>query len=124
FFHTEMRAKVKELLAEVILVGDGRSAADEDHVPTDKIRPIAYDNDFYSVKETLPSNVRPEAVIQQIIRSRAKYRGTGTPTMFTSIGFATDLLLVEDGIGNRKYKNMSELADTLRVKEIVEVEHF
>lgn len=124
FFHVEMRAKVKELLAEVILVGDGRSAADEDHVPTDKIRPIAYDNDFYSVKETLPSNVRPEDVIKQIIRSRSKYRGTGTPTMFTSIGFATDLLLVEDGIGNRKYKNMSELADTLRVKEIVEVEHF
>lgn len=122
FYKQELSAKLLELLAECILFGDGRSAADEDHVPTDKIRPIAYDNDFYAPKVTLPSNVKPGDAIDALVRARAQYRGSGNPTYFTSVGHMTDMLLLKDMNGRRIYNTTQELASALRVSEIVEVE--
>ena len=123
FYRAELRAKLMELLAESILFGDGRSEADEDHVPTDKIRPIAFDNDFYAPKVTMPSNISPSAAIDAIVRARSQYRGSGNPVLFTSVGFMTDMLLLKDLNGRRIYSTNAELASALRVSDIVEVEH-
>lgn len=122
FYRSELGTKLRELLAECILFGDGRSVADEDHVPTDKIRPIAYDNDFYAPKVTIDSNAKPADTIDQIIRARANYRGSGTPTLFTSVGFLTDMLLLKDLNGRRIYSTKAELASALMVSDIVEIE--
>lgn len=123
FYWAELRGKLKELLAECILFGDGRSIGDEDHVPQDKMRPIATDDDFYATKVHLPSNISASDAIDQIIRARAEYRGSGNPTLFTSVGFMTDMLLLKDKNGRRIYSTNAELASALRVSEIVEVEH-
>lgn len=122
FYRAELRAKLMEALAEAILFGDGRSPADEDHIPTDKIRPIAYDNDFYAPKVTLPSNISPADTIDAIVRALGQYRGSGAPTLYTSNAFVTDMLLLKDLNGRRIYNTKQELASALMVANIVEVE--
>lgn len=42
--------------------------------------------------------------------------------MFTTADMLTEMLLLEDNIGHKLYKSVSELATALRVSEIVEVE--
>ena len=106
----EMRGMLNEELARVILVGDGRSAADEDKINELNIRPIATDA------------TTPDEMIDDLSRSRKNYKGSGSPTLYTSTDFLTDMLLVKDTLGRRLYNNVSELASVLRVSKIVEVE--
>ena len=42
--------------------------------------------------------------------------------MFTTADMLTEMLLLEDGIGHKMYKSVTELATALRVSDIVEVE--
>lgn len=119
----EMRAMLNEELARAILIGDGRSVADEDKVNEQNIRPIALDDDsVYVVRPQLENDTGTDDIIDEIIRSRKDYRGTGIPTLFTSTTLLTDMLLVKDSMGRRLYNNVEELASVLRVSQIVEVE--
>ena len=119
----EMRAMLNEELARAILIGDGRSVADEDKVNEQNIRPIALDDDsVYVVRSQLENNTGTDDIIDEIIRSRKDYRGTGIPTLFTSTTLLTDMLLAKDSMGRRLYNNVEELASVLRVSQIVEVE--
>lgn len=119
----EMRAMLNEELARAILIGDGRSVADEDKVNEQNIRPIALDDDsVYVVRSQLENDAGTDDIIDEIIRSRKDYRGTGIPTLFTSTTLLTDMLLVKDSMGRRLYNNVEELASVLRVSQIVEVE--
>ena len=119
----EMRAMLNEELARAILIGDGRSVADEDKVNEQNIRPIALDDDsVYVVRSQLENDTGTDDIIDEIIRSRKDYRGTGIPTLFTSTTLLTDMLLVKDSMGRRLYNNVEELASVLRVSQIVEVE--
>jgi hypothetical protein len=54
--------------------------------------------------------------------SRVNYKGTGTPTMYTTNAILTSLLLQKDTTNRRIYKSIAELAADLRVSDIVEVE--
>lgn len=119
-----MRILMDEELARAIMIGDGREVDDPYKIDETKIRPIAFDNEFYTHKITLPANVVGDAMIEAILRTRKNYKGVGNPTMYTTEDILTDLLLLKDRNNRRIYKNVAELADELRVKTIVPVELF
>lgn len=125
----EIRLMLDEELARAILVGDGRSSSDTDKIKDPQgstdgigIRSVANDHELYSVKVELPANTSPKATIEAVARARNDYRGSGSPTWYTTDSKVTDLLLLEDKMGRRLYNTMEELASVLRVKEIVTVE--
>ena len=124
----EMRGMLNEEIARAILIGDGRSAAYEDKISEDHIKPVYNDDDLYSIKVRLPyvanetEDARAKRVIRAAIKARTDYRGSGNPTMYTTPAFHTDMLLLEDSQGYPLYKTDVELATKCRVKEIEEVE--
>lgn len=124
----EMREMLDEELARAILIGDGRANDSDDKIKEDHIRPIAKDVDLFNVKVDVevPANAQPgvmaKTFIDEVIRNRKYYKGSGTPTMFTTADMLTEMLLLEDGIGHKLYKSTQELATALRVSNIVEVE--
>lgn len=122
----EMRVMLNEEKARAILIGDGRAADSEDKIKEDHIRPIASDVDLYTVKvEVTPGANDSETAkntIDQVIRSRKKYKGSGNPVFFTTEDTITEMLLLENKIGDKIYKTEQELATTLRVSKIVPVE--
>lgn len=119
---SEMRLMLDEEVAISILIGDGREPDDEDKIDEDHVRPIAYDNDMYNHVVTLDGTPEPSETIEAIIRARKFYKGTGTPSFYTTDDALTDLLLDKDTLGRRFYNTEAELAAALRVKEIVVVE--
>ena len=126
-----MREKLDEELARAILIGDGRAVDDEDHIADPfgsssgkGIRSIYNDDNFYAHNTLISSSVTGDALVDTLTRAMDDYRGTGTPTLFTSRKNLTDMLLVKDVNGRRIYPTMSELTSVLQVKEIVPVEVF
>jgi hypothetical protein len=120
----EMRLMLNEELARAILIGDGRDGGDPDKIKADKIRPIAFDDPFYTVTVNVDLNDADstvEEVHDAIIMNRQYYKGSGTPTMFTTETFLGQSLLVRDLQGRKVYRDVNELATTLRVSEIVTV---
>lgn len=118
----EMRLMLDEELARAILIGDGRDSEDDDKIDQDHIRPIAFDADMYSHKVTINSNASGQDVVEAILRSRTYYKGTGTPTLYTTDSVLTDLILLKDKVGRRLYETEESLASALRVNKIVTVE--
>jgi hypothetical protein len=118
----EMRLMLDEEIARAILVGDGREFGDEDKVDETKIRPIAHDDDFYSHKVVLPTNVSGDGLVEAILRARLVYRGSGTPTLYLTEELLTDLLLGKDKMGRRYYASIEELRVALRVADIQTVD--
>lgn len=124
---SEMRMMLDEEIARAILVGDGRTPAAEDKIQETHIRSVWNDDPFYSIKGTMKFAAEPtsdelaEAFIEKAIRIRKEYKGTGNPTLYTTEDMLTNMLLLKDKIGHFIYKNVSELATTLRVANIVTV---
>ena len=124
----EMRGMLNEEIARAILVGDGRSAAYEDKISEDHIKPVYNDAELFTIRVKLPyvanetEDARAKRVIRAAIKARVDYKGSGNPTMYTTAGFHTDMLLLEDSQGYPLYKTDVELATKCRVKEIEEVE--
>lgn len=125
---SEMRMMLDEEIARAILIGDGRLSSSDDKINETNIRPIVSDDDLYTIKSkvTVSANAtgadKAKAFIDQVIRSRKEYKGSGNPTLFTTEDMVTECLLLEDKIGHKLYKTEAELATTMRVKEIVTVE--
>ncbi|QDM57495.1 major capsid and protease fusion protein [Arthrobacter phage JEGGS] len=118
----EMRLMLDEELARAVLIGDGRESDDEDKVDEDKIRPIAYDADMYAHQVVVASDLAPGEIVETVLRTRTYYKGTGTPTFFTTDAILTDLILEKDKVGRRLYETEQSLAAALRVDKIVTVE--
>lgn len=124
----EMRLMLDEEIARAILIGDGRLSSSDDKINETNVRPILTDEDLYTVKAniTVAANAtgseKAKAFIDEVIRSRKEYKGSGNPTLFTTEDMVTECLLLEDSMGHKLYKSEAELATTLRVKEIVTVE--
>lgn len=118
----EMRFMLEEEIARAILIGDGREPDNEDKIDEDRLRPIAWDNEMYTHPVTIPENVSPDGIVESVIRARKHYKGTGTPTLFTTDDILTDMLLIKDKVGRRMYGTEAELAAALRVSAIVPVE--
>ena len=125
---TEMRWMLDEEIARAALVGDGRSPASNDKISELNIRPIWTDDDLFTVKVpvTIAANAtdddKAKAFIKAAIKSRKNYKGTGTPSLFTTEDMLTDMLLLTDEMGRDLYDSVDKLATKLRVKEIVTVE--
>lgn len=123
----EMRLKLNRELALAYLLGDGRLAASEDKIDENCIRPVFNDSDLFTIKvqcKTTGLTIvedKYKALIKQILRSRKEYRGSGTPTLFTTEDALTEMLLLEDGIGHPLYADEAALARKLRVKNIVTI---
>ena len=117
----EMRMMLEEELARAQLVGDGRKTSSDDKIREDKIRPIATDDDLYTVSVEIDENATTSQLIDAIILGRKKYKGTGTPTFFTTPDVSGDMLLLKDTTGRRLYNTETDLAAGIRAKEIVEV---
>lgn len=117
----EMRMMLEEEIARAQLVGDGRVSSSDDKIKEDKIRPIATDSDIYTLEVQIPTAATTAQMIDQIILGRKKYKGTGTPTFFTTPDINGDMLLLKDTTGRRLYNTEADLAAGIRAKEIVEV---
>ena len=121
----EMRIMLDEEIARAILIGDGRSGASDDKISETHIRPIVSDAPLFSVPVSVEPGTPAETAkhfIDAAIRGRKSYKGSGTPTLYTTADMHTEMLLLEDQIGHKLYKSDTELATALRVSEIVEVE--
>lgn len=118
----EMRLMLDEEIARAVLLGDNRSFGDDDKIDETHIRPIAKDDHMYAHQVTLPDGASVSDNIEFLIRSRAAYKGSGLPTLFTTQGFMTDMLLVKDKIGRPLFDNQDQLASKLMVSKIVPVE--
>lgn len=123
----EMHLKLNRELALAYLLGDGRLAASEDKIDENCIRPVFNDSDLFTIKVQCKTTGlttvedKYKALIKQILRSRKEYRGSGTPTLFTTEDALTEMLLLEDGIGHPLYADEAALARKLRVKNIVTI---
>ena len=119
----EMRAMLNEELARAILISDGRTIGDEDKINEQNIRPIAFDDAAVYVHRTIvPYVTTTDAIIDEFIRARKYYKGSGVPVAYLSTDLLTEMLLIKDGQDHRMYKTIDELASVLRVSRIVEVE--
>lgn len=128
----EMRLMLNEELAGAALVSDGRDVADEDKIKdpvgaTDGvgIRSIANDHEAYvtTVNVALDGSANAySALVDEALLARRFYKGTGTPTFYTTEEHLTKMLLLRDQMGRRLYRTVSDLASELRVSSIVPVE--
>ena len=124
----EMREMLNEEIARAILIGDGRLNSSDDKISEDHIRPVVSDKPLFTVKvdvevaaDAKPSDIAEE-FIDQAIRARKKYKGSGNPDLYTTEDMLTEMLLLKDGIGHKLYKTEQELCTALRVNSIITVE--
>lgn len=123
----EMRMMLDEEIARAILVGDGRNVSSNDKIKEDNIRPIYQDSDVYTIHHevTFPKDAttdqKSETLVEAALRARKNYMGSGNPSFYACNDVINDMLLAKDKIGRRLYSTLTELADALRVKEIIEV---
>jgi len=132
FLKGEMRLMTEEEFARAVLIGDGRQITDEDKVKDPMgassgsgIRSIINDHELFVT--TLNVNVDDanssyEEVVDAVMDGMEFYKGTGTPTFFTTIPQLNKFLKARDLNGQRYYKTRQEVADALGVAAIVTVE--
>lgn len=124
---SEMRMMLDEEIARAVLIGDGRLSSSDDKVDENCIRPIAKDEALYtiqaavSVASSASNSDKAKAFIVSAIKARKDYKGSGSPTLYTTEDMLTDCLLIEDTTGRLIYESVEKLANVLRVKEIVTV---
>lgn len=124
----EMRMMLEEEIARAILIGDGRQSHEDDKIQEINIRPVYNDADLFTVKSFIKvtasttGHEKAKLFVDECVRSRKKYKGSGNPTLYTTEDMLTEMLLLEDTIGHKLYKTIQELATALRVSEIVTVE--
>lgn len=124
---TEMRMMLDEELARAILIGDGRLASSDDKIDENCIRPIAKDEDLFTVHVdvTVASSAtdddKAKEFIRTVIKTRKLYKGSGNPILFTTEDMLTDMLLLTDEMGRDLYADEAALARKLRARKVVTV---
>ena len=121
----EMRMMLNEEIARAILIGDGRLSSSDDKINEQCIRPVATDADLYTIKSQVETGEDFAATVRNMIRAvvktRKDYKGSGNPVFYTTEDVLTEALLLEDAIGHRLYKDVKELANAMRMSDIVTV---
>ena len=126
----EMRMMLDEEIARAIMIGDGRLASSEDKIKEEHVRPIWKDDELYSVKVKVTyaagadDNAKAQANIKALIKNRKLYKGSGNPKFYTTEDVLADMLLITDTTGRFIYESVQNLANKLRVSEIVTVPVF
>jgi len=128
----EMRLMLEEELGRAILISDGRSVGAEDKIKDPLgasdgtgIRSILNDHELFVT--TLFVNVADaesnyEEVVDAVMDGMEFYKGTGTPTFYTTVKQLNKFKKAKDGMGRRIYNNNAEVAEALGVSRIVTVE--
>ena len=123
----EMRMMLNEELARAYLIGDGRLASSDDKIDENCIRPIAMDDDLFTIHVTITvassatEDDKAKAFVRAVIKNRKLYKGSGNPVLFTTEDMLTDMLLLTDETGRDLYADEAALARKLRVRKIVTV---
>lgn len=125
FLMSEMKVMLDEEIARAILIGDGRSANDEDHINSECIRPIVGDDEMYVIYSVATAaDEDMTAFVDRVRTSKTGYLGSGTPTMFISPSKHGQLMVQRDKVGRRLYDTDASLAAAMGVSAIVEVPLF
>ena len=122
FLRGEMRIMLDEELARAILVGDGRDVADADKIDETCIRPIWKDDDLYAHHVKLAATVANKDKVDEIMKARKEYKGSGNPVLYTTTDLLTDWMVARDTLGRRIHSSKADLAAELGVSDIIEVE--
>ena len=131
----EMRKELDKELALAALLGDGRDISDNDKINEQNIIPIVKDVSTFTINYTITEGTDykqtgnshsdndsfTKGIIRAALRARKEYKGSGSPTLFTTEDYLTDMLLIEDQNGRAIYDSVEKLATALRVKEIVTI---
>lgn len=121
----EMRLMLDEEIARSALIGDGRLASSDDKINEQCIRPIATDEELFTIQATVDvakgasAEDKAREFIRSAIKARKNYKGSGQPTLYTYEDIVTDILLLTDSTGRDLYESVEKVATKLRVKEIV-----
>lgn len=137
------RMMLNEELATAIMLGDGRDDGDADKIDATHIRPIWTDDDLYTIHVDLDveaaknelqgtntsanfgvNYIYAEAIINTVLYSRERYKGSGTPDFFCTPHLLNIMLLARDINGRRIYSSKAELASALNVGSIITAEQF
>jgi len=128
----EMRVMLDEELARAVLIGDGRDISDEDKIKDPGgaaegagIRAVVNDHELYATTVNVNINDTDSSyleVVESIMRARKFYKGSGSPTFYTTNQTMVEMLLTKDNFGRRMWNNKEELRSALMVADIVEVE--
>ncbi len=125
----EMRLMLDEELARAILIGDGRPVDDDDKIKDPMgategagIRSILHDHDLYVTVVNIDDSAPATDVVDGVISAMQFYKGSGSPTFYTTLPVLTSLLLARDTQGHRMWKTVAELASEMGVANIQTVE--
>lgn len=120
----DMKPQLNEAIAVAALVGDGRSAASDDKIKEDRIRPIWTDEDLFVINVRVPVAAdatieeKNKAIEEAVLRARKDYKGSGNMTLYTTEDNLTDWRLMVDGVGHKLYKTDNEVAQALRCSDV------
>ena len=136
-----MRENLEEDIALAILVGDDRDDDDREQIKPEHIRPIWTDEELYTLHadidfdamaETLQGTetgahfsenyIYAEAMVQTLLYTREKYKGSGNLAMYATPHLINQMLLSRDLNGRRIYQNLADLQAALNVSSIHTVE--
>lgn len=143
---SEMQIKLKEEIARAILVGDGRANSSPQKIDESKVIPIYKDvspldgyntqmgnpahnasSATFAIRRTIEYSSgdtaadKAEMLIDDAVRARVDYKGSGSPTLFIGPHALAEMLLIKDSMGRRIYESENALATAMRVKNIVDV---
>lgn len=121
FLMREMRIQLDEEVARAILIGDGREVSAEDHINTECIRPVVFDDDLYVMHSVGKADETRTALVDRIRQSKVGYMGSGVLTAFVSPTLHASFAVQRDQMGRRMYDSDTALAFELGVQKIVEV---
>lgn len=131
----EMRKQLDKELATAMLLGDGRDISSNDKINEQNIIPVLKDSNMYTIQyevkegedykvpgsSTSANDSFFKGIIRAALKARKTYQGSGSPSMYTTDNYLTEMLLIEDQNGRRIYNSVADLALALRVKEIVTI---
>ena len=122
----EMRFMLNEEIARAILIGDGRLASSDDKIKEDHIRPVVNDAELYTIQKSydvkdLTDSTRIKEFMRSAVKARKDYKGSGSPTLYTTEDMLTDMLLLEDNQGRLLFDSVEKIKAYLRVSDIVTV---
>lgn len=126
----EMRLMLDEELARAILIGDGREVEDEDKIKDPMgaaegagIRSVLHDHDLYVATVTVDDTATSLEIADAIVSAMGYYKGSGSPTFYTTLPRLQSLLLTREPTSGRRYwRTSAELASELGVSKIETVE--
>ena len=120
FIQQQLRMTLETELARAILVGDGREKTNPEKIREDKIRPIAKDNETFTLRKSIASL---DTFFEEFDILMLGFRGTGTPTLFIDPVVATRLKHLKDKNGRSIYGtfagSLSQIAGLLGVADVV-----